>query len=107
MIAKTIQPPYYAVIFTTVRTEIDEGYSTMAKKMEELAKQQPGFLGMESARNDIGITVSYWESLEAIKDWKANVDHVEAQIRGKKKWYKAYKTRIARVERDYDFEMDS
>ena len=104
MIAKTIQPPYYAVIFTSVRTEIDEGYSAMAKKMEKLAKQQPGFLGMESARNEIGITISYWESLEAIKAWKRNVDHLEAQSLGKTKWYKAYKTRIAKVERDYDFE---
>jgi len=107
MIAKTIQPPYYAVIFTSIRTEVDEGYSEMAKKMEELVAHQPGFLGMESARNDVGITVSYWESLEAIKMWKANVDHLEAQTKGKRMWYKAYKTRIAKVERDYDFILDS
>ncbi|MCE4565553.1 antibiotic biosynthesis monooxygenase [Maribellus sp. CM-23] len=104
MIAQTPQPPYYAVIFTSVRTEIGDGYSEMADKMVELAKQQLGFLGVESARNEIGITVSYWESLEAIRMWKANVDHLEAQRLGRKKWYKTYKTRITKVERDYGFE---
>ncbi len=104
MIAQTPQPPYYAVIFTSVRTEVGDGYSEMADKMVELAKKQPGFLGVESARNEIGITVSYWESLEAIRMWKTNVDHLEAQLLGRKKWYKTYKTRIAKVERDYEFE---
>ncbi len=104
MIAQTPQPPYYAVIFTSVRTEVGDGYSEMADKMVELAKKQPGFLGVESARNEIGITVSYWESLEAIRMWKANVDHLEAQLLGRKKWYKNYKTRIAKVERDYEYE---
>ncbi len=103
MIANTIQPPYYAVIFTSVRTETDEGYSAMAKQMEELARQQPGFLGMESARNEVGITVSYWKTLEDIRKWKTHMDHLKAQKLGKEKWYKAYKTRIAKVERDYDF----
>jgi len=107
MIAKTGKPPYYAVIFTSVRTEVDEGYSEMAEKMIKLAQEQPGFLGVESARNEIGITISYWESLEAIKAWKINLDHLEAQNLGKEKWYKSYKTRIALVERDYDFELDS
>ena len=106
MIAKTIQPPYYAVIFTSVRPKIDEGYSEVVKQMEELAAQQPGFLGIESARNDIGISVSYWKSLEAIKIWKTNVIHLEAQLKGKRMWYKAYKTRIAKVERDYYFELN-
>ncbi len=104
MIAQTPQPPYYAVIFTSVRTEVGDGYSEMADKMVELAKKQPGFLGVESARNEIGITVSYWESLEAIRMWKANVDHLEAQLLGRKKWYKNYKTRITKVERDYEFD---
>lgn len=105
MIAKTIQPPYYAVIFTSVRTDTNEEYSEMAEKMVELASRQSGFLGIESARNEIGITVSYWESLEAIRAWKANLDHLEAQKLGREIWYKAYKTRIAKVERDYDFEL--
>ncbi|MEZ4853386.1 antibiotic biosynthesis monooxygenase [Flavobacterium sp.] len=94
---------YYAVIFTSTRTEIEEGYVEMAIKMVELAKEQPGFLGMESARNEIGITVSYWESLEAIKSWKANTEHLLAQEKGKSTWYKNYKVRIAKVEREYEF----
>lgn len=94
---------YYAVIFTSTRTEIDSGYAEMANKMVELAKAQPGYIGMESARSEIGITVSYWESLEAIQKWKANLDHLEAQEKGKTTWYKNYKVRIAKVEREYEF----
>ena len=104
MIAKTPTPPYYAVIFTSVRTDIENGYADTAKRMAELAEQQPGFLGVESARNDIGITISYWENLEAIRNWKANAEHLVAQQMGKNIFYAAYKTRIALVERDYDFE---
>lgn len=94
---------YYAVIFISTRTEVEAGYVEMAIKMVELAKAQPGFIGMESARSEIGITVSYWESLEAIKNWKANMEHVEAQEKGKTTWYKNYKVRIAKVEREYEF----
>ncbi len=94
---------YYVVIFTSIRTETEEGYAEMAEKMEQLAKQQPGFIGVESARNEIGITVSYWESLEAIKNWKMNLDHLEAQQKGRSTWYKNYKVRIAKVEREYEF----
>ncbi len=75
----------------------------MAAKMDELAKQQPGYLGIESARNEIGITVSYWASLEAIRNWKANADHLMAQRYGREKWYASYKVRICRVERNYEF----
>ena len=75
----------------------------MAEKMEQLAKQQPGFIGVESARNEIGITVSYWKSLEAIKNWKMNLDHLDAQQKGRSAWYKNYKVRIAKVEREYEF----
>lgn len=96
--------PYYAVIFTSTRTELEENYSEMAIKMETLAKQQPGFLGVESARNEIGITVSYWESLEAIANWKQNLDHLDAQFLGKQKWYENYIVRIAKVEKEYSFE---
>lgn len=103
MIAKTPVPPYYAVIFTSLRTEIDEGYEMTADRMVELAAGQPGFLGVESAREGIGITVSYWESLEAIRQWKANTEHLAAQKLGRKQWYTAYKTRICLVERDYGF----
>ncbi len=101
-IAQTPAPPYYAVIFTSSRTTVDDGYAVMAEHMMELAKQQEGFLGVESARNDIGITVSYWQSLDAIRNWKQNTEHLQAQQLGKEKWYSAYKTRICKVERDYD-----
>lgn len=96
--------PYYAVIFTSKRTEIDENYSEMATKMVELAQLQDGFLGIESARNEIGITVSYWKSLEAIKNWKQNLDHLDAQQLGVSKWYEKYTVRIALVEKEYSFE---
>ena len=96
--------PYYAVIFTSVQTENIEGYAEMADLMEALARQQPGFLGIESARNDIGITVSYWQSLESIKNWKANLDHLTAQKKGREQWYSYYKVRICKVEREYEFE---
>ena len=94
---------YYAVIFTSTRTEVEEGYAEMTMRMVELTKQQPGFIGVESARNEMGITVSYWESLEAIKTWKANTEHLFAQEIGKSTWYKNYKVRIAKVEREYEF----
>jgi heme-degrading monooxygenase HmoA len=102
-IAKTPEPPYYAVIFTSLRTGGDRGYGNMAERMLELAAQQPGFLGVESVRdaNGLGVTVSYWESAEAIRDWKAQSEHQAAQTGGKKVWYADYKLRIANVERDY------
>lgn len=99
-----MQTPYYAVIFTSTRTELNDNYAEMATKMETLAKQQPGFLGVESARNEIGITVSYWESLEAIANWKQNLDHLDAQFLGRQKWYENYTVRIAKVEKEYRFE---
>ncbi|PHR13820.1 MAG: antibiotic biosynthesis monooxygenase [Aequorivita sp.] len=95
--------PYYAVIFTSRQTENIEGYSEMADLMETLAQQQPGFLGFESVRNEIGITVSYWQSLESIKNWKANLDHLMAQKKGRQQWYSYYKVRICKVEREYEF----
>jgi len=104
MIAKTPKPPYYAVIFTSTRTEGDRGYSKMADYMLELAEKQEGFLGIESAREDLGLTVSYWRDLESIKSWKENSEHLIAQEKGREEWYKSYKTRIAKVERDYGFE---
>lgn len=97
--------PYYAVIFTSKLTKNDEGYSEMAQKMEDLAKKQNGFLGIESVREDVGITVSYWESLEAIKTWKQNSEHLIAQQKGREQWYSWYNTRICKVERDYDFKL--
>lgn len=105
MIAQTPQPPYYAVIFTSEKTTADEGYAEMSDKMAALAKEQPGYLGYESARDGIGITVSYWESLDAIRNWKQQADHLVAQQKGRTQWYSKYKTRICKVERDYGFEM--
>lgn len=104
MIAKTPKPPYYAVIFTSLRTDGDNGYSAMAAKMVELATKQNGFLGLESAREELGITVSYWKDLESVKLWKDNVDHSVAREKGRADWYSFFKTRIALVERDYEFE---
>ncbi|MGJ8665245.1 MAG: antibiotic biosynthesis monooxygenase family protein [Patiriisocius sp.] len=95
--------PYYAVIFTSILYTTTKGYEKMAQQMEELAKKQSGFLGISSARNDIGITVSYWNNEQAILDWKANVDHQLAQKLGREKWYASYKIEIARVERTYEF----
>jgi len=106
MIANTPEPPYYAVIFTSINTENVENYSEMAQRMVDLAAVQSGFLGVESARNEVGITVSYWKDLESIKNWKENAEHTLAREQGRKKWYQAYKTRIALVERDYGFEKE-
>lgn len=97
----TPEPPYYAVIFTSTRTEGDDGYGDMSVKMNELAAQQPGFLGVESARgaDGLGITVSYWESEEAIANWRKNVEHRVAQTHGRGRWYDQFVTRVAKVER--------
>jgi len=103
IIAATPTPPYYAVIFTSLRTEGDNGYGDMAAAMVELAAQQPGYLGIESAREDLGITVSYWSDLESIKNWKLNAEHTQAQKLGHEKWYASFKVRISKVERDYGF----
>ncbi len=102
LIASTPQPPYYAVIFSNHLTEDTEGYEGMAERMLELASQQKGYLGVESVRENLGITVSYWADLESIKAWKANLEHQEAQKLGHEKWYTSFKTRIAKVERDYE-----
>ena len=101
VIAQTPKPPYYAVIFTSIRTSVDEGYADMAKRMVELASQEPGFLGIESAREEVGITVSYWQDMLSIQRWKANVEHREAQKLGHEKWYASFRTRICKVEREY------
>ncbi len=100
-ITNTPQPPYYAVIFTSHRTDGDKGYNQMSKKMLDLASIQPGFLGAESAREKLGITVSYWKDVDSIKRWKENIDHVEAQKLGREKWYSSYRIRISKVEHEY------
>ncbi|CAJ1938096.1 unnamed protein product [Cylindrotheca closterium] len=128
MIAKTSHPPpYYAVIFTSIRSNKNNNntddkndsnhassssssssttttYSDTATRMMELAQEQPGFLGVESCREEIGITVSYWKDEESIQSWKANLEHLKAQQQGKDGWYESYRVRVAKVERDYEFE---
>ena len=101
LFAATPEPPYYAVIFTSARTAGDHGYTAMAEAMLELASHQPGFLGIETSRDELGISVSYWSDLESIRLWKTNLAHREAQKRGRKAWYSAYRVRISKVERDY------
>ena len=91
---------YYAVIFTSTRTNVKEGYDEMAKKMSDLAAQQEGFLGEESSP---GITISYWKDLQSIKKWKEHPEHKIAQKLGKEKWYSSYRTRITKVEKEYSF----
>jgi heme-degrading monooxygenase HmoA len=101
--ASTPEPPYYAVIFTSQRSEGDRGYEHMSARMVELASKRPGFLGVESVRgtDGIGITVSYWTTEEAILAWKAHLDHSQAQRTGQHVWYTDYQVRIAKVERTY------
>lgn len=100
--AQTPQPPYFAVIFTSVRTDVEDGYAETAKQMLELASRQEGFLGFESARQEIGISVSYWSSQEAIAAWKRDFAHRLAQQRAKD-WYRAFRVRVCRVEHEYGF----
>ncbi|TPW13370.1 MAG: antibiotic biosynthesis monooxygenase [Halothiobacillaceae bacterium] len=101
-VATTPEPPYYAVIFTSLRTEGDHGYGAMAEKMVEMARHQPGFLGFETARAELGISVSYWSSLETLTAWRENMAHRAAQ-QNAPKWYKSLRVRVCRVEREYGF----
>lgn len=100
-IACTPEPPYWAVIFTSrLRTPAD-GYEEAADRMLELAEQQPGFLGFEAARSDVGISVSYWDSEDSVRAWKANAEHQEAQRQGRSDWYASFVVRVCRVDRAY------
>lgn len=104
MIARTPEPPYYAVIFTTVLSEDTEGYVAMARKMFQLANQHPGCLGFEvTGDGRLGIGVSYWTDEASIRSWKADAEHQVAQELGRERWYAEYQLRVARVERDYGF----
>jgi heme-degrading monooxygenase HmoA len=100
-IAQTPEPPYTAVIFTSLRTEGDQGYARMSERMEQLAAEQPGFLGVESARDQVGITVSYWADDAAAAAWKQVAEHLVAQARGREVWYADYRVRVCTVTRDY------
>lgn len=103
MIVSHLEPPYYAVIFTTLITDDLTDYEETAERIEELAKQQEGYLGIEFARDGLGITVSYWKDLDSISKWKNNIEHTEARNRGRAQWYKQYQLRICKVEREYGF----
>lgn len=103
MIVNHLIPPYYAVIFTTLLTDDLDGYEKTAERMEELASQQEGYLGIESARNETGITVSYWKDLDSIVRWKNNLEHTVAREKGRSTWYRQYQLRICKVEREYGF----
>ncbi len=100
-LARTPDPPYYAVIFTSLRTSDGDGYDDTAARMFELAGEQPGFLGVDTAREDVGITVSYWTDEAAIAAWKRHTEHAGAREQGRARWYEAYEMRVARVERAY------
>jgi heme-degrading monooxygenase HmoA len=109
MIAKTPAPPYVAVIFTSLRTDDDAtGYDAMAAEMERLGAEQPGYLGIESARGSdgFGITVSYWRSVEDARAWKSVSEHTVAQELGRERWYRMFRVRIAEVAREYGFTRD-
>lgn len=107
-LAKTPQPPYYAVIFASVRTaHDDEDYGKAADRMAQLASVQPGYLGMDSVRDasGVGITVSYWSSEEAIAAWRRNAEHTIVREQGRRSWYKEYELRVAKIERAYGFKL--
>jgi len=104
VLAQTPDPPYYAVIFTSVRAGADgdaDGYEHAAARMFALADEQPGFLGVDTAREDVGITVSYWTDREAAAAWKRNAEHLVVQAEGRARWYEQYEVRVARVEEAY------
>ena len=107
MMAEIPNAPYYAVIFTSLRTKFDQGYAEAAQRMVELAREQPGFLGVESARGEdgLGITVSYWDSEAAILAWKHHPEHRAIRERGRSTWYEAFHTRVCKVERAYVFKQ--
>ncbi|AVZ77545.1 antibiotic biosynthesis monooxygenase [Streptomyces lunaelactis] len=102
------EPPYYAVVFTSVPTGRPEGYGETAERMKELVAEVPGFLGYESARTPggLGITVGYFRDEESIATWQRNLEHQAAQKRGRAEWYESYSVHVAKVERSYDFERE-
>jgi len=101
MIAETPEPPYVAVIFTSLRTDGDNGYAAMSERMNRLAAEQPGYLGLEAARDGLGVTVSYWIDEDSARAWKQVAAHLVAQQRGREAWYSDYRVRVAVVHRDY------
>lgn len=107
--ANTPKPPYYSVIFTSQRTEVDNAYEAVSDRMLERASELEGFLGVETLRNEegYGITVTYWNSLETIDIWRHHMEHMEAKRKGREMWYSKYRIRICKVESDNYFEKES
>jgi heme-degrading monooxygenase HmoA len=108
-IARTPEPPYYAVIFTSKRASGDHGYNAMAERMVDLGARYDGFLGIESVRgaDGLGITVSYWRDEAAILAWKRDTEHQKAQRGGRESWYERFEVRVAKVERAYRFQRSA
>ena len=104
---KSQQSPYYAVIFTSLKSQYNEGYEEWGKRMFELVRQESGYLGHESYQNPdgTGVTISFWKDLQSIAHWKNNHEHQHAQELGRQKWYKHYRIRVCKVERDYVFPL--
>ncbi|MFF4379118.1 antibiotic biosynthesis monooxygenase family protein [Kitasatospora sp. NPDC001547] len=102
---QAFEPPYYAVVFTSVRTQDQSGYGETSARMEELVKDIPGFLGMDHAQNPGGlsITVGYFRDAEALTEWRTNAEHRVAQQRGRADWYQGYTLHVAKVERSHGF----
>ncbi|MBW3582721.1 MAG: antibiotic biosynthesis monooxygenase [Euryarchaeota archaeon] len=100
--AITPEPPYLVVVFTSQRSSVDDGYGETSEWMVALAAKQDGFLGVESARgpDGFGITVSYWRDEGSIQVWKRDVEHLEAQAKGRMQWYDSYALRVGTIERD-------
>ena len=102
---EAFEPPYYAVVFTTVRTQDQSGYRETNARMEELVRDVPGYLGMDHAQNPggLGITVAYFRDAEALTQWRTNAEHQAAQQRGRAHWYQSYTIHVAKVERSHTF----
>jgi heme-degrading monooxygenase HmoA len=108
--ARTPEPPYYAVIFTSKRTASDDhGYAVASQRMVDLGSRYSGFLGLETARgvDGLGITVSYWRDEAALRAWKRDTEHQKAQRGGREAWYERYEVRVAKVERAYGFAREA
>lgn len=99
----------YAVIFVSLRTDREQdSYGATADRMVELAAQQPGYIGVRSARgaDGVGITVSYWRNLDDIASWRAEAEHSLARQHGRERWYENYELQIAKIERAYDWQRN-
>jgi len=101
--AQLPEPPYYAVVFTSLRTDGDHGYGETADRMEELVREQPGFLGVDSVRqgDGLGITVAYFADEASVLAWRQNAEHAAARAKGRSTWYDHYAVHVAKVERAY------